>query len=85
MQAFVEKRPPALLLALESILLAPRSPNWLLSGLGVPAAGVGAIASHRTRSPLPFLAGLLLTALPLVLFLVLPGPPPFFPGEPGAD
>jgi hypothetical protein len=64
------------LLAFESLLGAPWSPNWLLCGLALPAAGLGAVGTYRTRSPWPFLAGLLSTALPLALWLVLPGPPP---------
>jgi hypothetical protein len=73
-----------LLLAFEAILSAPWSQVWLWSGLVLPAAAIGAIATHQTRRWWPLAAGLAITLLPLLLFVVLPEPPPIG-GADGVD
>jgi hypothetical protein len=63
-------QPPALAMAAGSVAI---------SGL----AAVGSILAYRSSRWWPFLLGLAITALPLILYVVLPGPPPI--GGAGGD
>jgi hypothetical protein len=65
------------------LLLAPWATEWLWSGFALPSAAVGSLVAHRTGRWWPFCLGLGITLLPLLLFVVLPGPPPI--GGAGGD
>ncbi|HWB68761.1 MAG TPA: hypothetical protein VG518_02175 [Solirubrobacterales bacterium] len=64
------------LLALEAFFAAPWDPQWLFCGLALPSATIGSVATYTTRRWWPFFLGLAITLIPLVLFAILPGPPP---------
>ena len=69
-----------LFLALEAIFAAPWSNYWLWCGFALPGAAVGAVVTHSTRRWWPFFLGLAITLLPIVLYIVLPGPPSLVAG-----
>ena len=63
-------------LALELFFAAPWSSQWLLSGIALPGATLGSLATHSTKRWWPFVVGLAITLIPVVLYIVLPEPPP---------